>query len=244
MRLVLRNLTWAMLSFAAVCFYWLDTERMLPPLQGPLDEQARCSPPAKEMPPPSREAVIHEHAAALHLPVDLDGVAVVYPEEVDSLVRDDGSFRADLSLSEVAGILKIGVKTISLAGSQREIDSDATLFVVKVGRLTEDSKARARRHRELEAHVQREIPLGDYEWITADVGFTLNSLRHPTSEQRLILGGISHWARRLPPKPGGAVRALSLESAPGGGRPQPFEFSGGMLPLERLPAERLDPGPP
>jgi hypothetical protein len=93
---------WVVVLVAVAFFGWLSNKVVHRAAQNQVDEQTRYSPPLKEMPPPSRKAIINEDAAALHVEVDLDGTAVVHPDQVRGLVRSDGSFRTDLTLEELA----------------------------------------------------------------------------------------------------------------------------------------------
>jgi hypothetical protein len=231
---------WAVVLVVVALFGWLSNQVAHRATQNQVDEQTRYSPPLKEMPPRSREAIINEDAAALHVEVDLDGTAVVYPEQVRGLVRSDGSFRTDLTLEELARVLNLNARRIATQDSRR-INPDAVLFKVRIGRLTENSRASARRHREMEALERRGLPFGGYEWASGEESFTLNSLRRPTAAQQAVLNAISRSARLLPRQPGARINAVALESLSKAAEPQPFEFSAGLLPLE---AARGDRGAP
>jgi hypothetical protein len=178
---------------------------------------------------------MHNKAVALELEVDLDGMAVAYPEEVDRLVRADGSFRTDLSLEEMASALRISRRTIAKPARAKELDPEAVLFTVVTGRVTEESKAQSRRMRAIEVRERRGKFVGSYEWVTAEVPFSRSALEHPSNDQRAILEAISHSARVVPRQPGGKINAVAVSSAPEGGRPGLFGFAGGFLPLEPLP---------
>jgi hypothetical protein len=215
---------------AGALFWWLGCEYV--------QRFGRYSPPSQAIPKPSQTVVSNNQAALLGLPVNLDGTAVVYPQQVDGLVASDGEFRTELSLHEMASALSLDPRTIARPGSKDEIDPDATLFTAVTGRLSEPAKARSRRLREIEyADIQPALVNPD-EWLTLDAPFSLNVLRHPNQEQRMILEAISRSARGVMRQPGAAVNAVPVPSLRAGGRPKAVEFAGGYLPLEPLPVDR------
>jgi hypothetical protein len=180
----------------------------------------------------------NNEAAALHLPANLEGTAVVYPQAVAALVGADGEFRTELSLNAIASILKIDPQTIARRGSKNEIDPEAALFTAVTGRLSERAKARIRRLREKEYVDTGSAPVNPDEWLTVEVPFSLNTLRHRNAEQKLILDAISRSARGLVREPGAKANAVPLPFLHAGRQSEGFEFAGGYLPLESLPADR------
>jgi hypothetical protein len=201
------------------------------------------SPPLPNVPPLSRAVIRNNIDAALKRPANLDGKAVGYPAEVDHIVREeDGLFLLDLSLDEMSNKLRVARSRIAKRGSPGEIDPDAVLFVVVVGRVTEPSKANARYLRKKEAIERLGMSEGGYDWDTAEVAFTLRALRQPNAEQAEILEAISRSARILPRVPGLKINAVAVQSVAEGGRPEPFGFTGGFLPLEALTVD--DAAPP
>jgi hypothetical protein len=190
------------------------------------------------MPKPSRALVSNNKAAALLLPVNLEGAAVAYPQEVAALVDANGKFRTELSLDELARVLSIDPQTIADRGSKNEIASEAVLFRALTGRLSERAKARSRRRRETELHGLQPVLAEPDEWVMVYVPFSLNSLRHPNPEETVILDAISRSARDLVREPGAKANAIPVPPVHEGGRFASFEFAGGYLPLEPLPADR------
>jgi hypothetical protein len=190
------------------------------------------------MPKPSQVVASNNKAALLHLPVNLEGTAVAYPQEVAGLVGADGEFRTELSLNEMASVLLIDPQTIARRGSKNEIDSDAVLFRVLTGMLSERAKARSRRLRETEYQKTRPALVKRGEWVTVDIPFSLSTLRHPNQEQKVILDAISRSARDLVREPGAKANAVAVPLNHEGGRFAAFEFAGGYLPLEPLPLDR------
>jgi hypothetical protein len=170
--------------------------------------------------------------------VDLDGLAVVYPDAVDRLVRADGSFCTDLSLDHMAKILNVPAATLAKAGSTSGIDPDAVLFRAALGRLSEDSKARSRARRVTEARERRGSLTDVYEWVTSERSFTLRALTEPSPEEKAILDAISRAARGVPTPVGQKIKAVGFGRVP---EPTeaPFVLTGGLLPREEPSAGAL-----
>jgi hypothetical protein len=229
----LRILRWnsarVLLVGAAGLFWWLGCEYV--------HRFGRYSPPSEGMPKASQAVVSNNKAALLQLPVNLEGTAVVYPQVVAALVRAEGEFRTGLSLNEMASVLKVDPQTIAKRGSRNEIDPEAVLFSALTGRLAERAKARSRRMRETEYPDTRPALVEPDEWLTVDVPFSLNVLRHPNQEQKMILDAISRSARGLMREPGAKANAVPLPFLHAGRQLQPSEFAAGYLPLEPLPVD-------
>jgi hypothetical protein len=192
---------------------------------------------------PSQVEVNYNKDAELHLPVNLEGTAVAYPQDVAAMVGPDGEFRTDLSLNAIASLLKIDPRTTAKRGPKDEIDPATVLFTAVAGGLSEPAKTRSRRLRETEyGGLQPVLATGD-EWVTVEFPFCLNAIRHPNPEQKLILDAISHSARGLTRQPGARANAVPLQSIHEYGRSGKFEFKGGYLPLEPFPVDRrMDEG--
>jgi hypothetical protein len=60
--------------------------------------------PAESFPRPSPGVIANNKLAAMGYLANLDGLAIVYPTEVDTLVAADGAFRAALPLAHGSGI--------------------------------------------------------------------------------------------------------------------------------------------
>jgi hypothetical protein len=237
----LRSVHWnsarVLLVGAAGLFWWLGCEYV--------HRLGQYSPLSPGIPNASRTDDSNNKAAALRLPVNLEGTAVAYPEEVAALVRPDGEFRTELSLSEMASVLVIDPRTIAKQGSQNEIDSEAVLFKAVTGRLSERAMGRSRRARETEPQGLQAVLATTGEWVTVEVPFCLNALRHPNQEQKVILDAISRSARDLVREPGAKANAVPAPWLHAGGRSDPVEFAGGYLPLEPVPVDRgTDENPP
>jgi hypothetical protein len=213
---------------SAAIFWWLGCESAR--------RLGRYSPPSVAMPKPSQRVVSNNKAAALLLPVNLDGTAVAYPEQVDALVGSDGRFLTWLSLDEMARTLSIDPQSIARADSKNEIDPNAVLFKVVTGRLSNRAKARSRRLRETEYEVIQPALSEPDDWVTALVPVSLNALKHPDDSHQQILEAISRSARGLIRQPGAKLNAVPLLRAVR--HSDPVAFAGGYLPLEPLPDDR------
>ncbi len=225
----------ALLIGMAGLLWWLSGENSLRFGQNRVEEKAGFSPPSNRIPRPSRAVVSNNDAAQLQRPVNLEGTAVAYPEEVDRLVGVDGRFRTELSLNEMASVLSIDPQTIAKRGSKKEIDPAAVLFEAVTGRLSERAKARSRRQREIELREGWPVSAFGHEWVTVAFPFSLTTLKHPNQEQQVVLDAISRSARGLEREPGAKTNAVPLPSVREGGRFRGFEFAAGYLPLEPVP---------
>ncbi len=191
---------------------------------------ARLQAPARESPRAGQTEINNERVASMGLAVDLDGKAVLYPEEVAALVGHDGSFRTDLSLDQLAAALRIDPRTISKTGSPDEINPGAVLFKVMIGTLTERSKALRREQRTTKRRESRPTDMLVDEFVKEKISFTLDALKQPDGDQKTILTAISRSARELMVQPGETARAIvtSREAIESGS----VEFWPGYLPLE------------
>ena len=120
------------MGFLLVCtaglFWWGGAGFLRRSQSNDVSEKTAYSPPPENVPPPSPAVEINTRTVELHLPRDLEGTAVLYPEEVDGLVSPDGGFRTNLSLHEIARILRIDPENIARKGPHAEVDPDAVLF--------------------------------------------------------------------------------------------------------------------
>ncbi len=174
------------------------------------------------------------------LVADLDGKVIRYPEELVKLVAHDGSFRTNLSLAQMAGILRIDPRTIAKKDSPNEIDPGAVLFKVAVGTLSERSKAFLRKERATKHRESRPVDMPVDEFIREDASFSVNSVKHPDDDRKMILAAISRAVREVMPQPGEKARAIviSREAIESG----PDDFLPGYLPLEASPNATALPG--
>jgi len=149
------------------------------------------------------------------------------------LVAVDGSFRTNITLAELAAVLRIDPGTIAKKDASNEIDPAAVLFKVAVGTLSERSKALLRKERTTMDREPRPPDLLVDEFIREDISFTLNSLKVPDDDRKIILVAISQAARQVRHQPGEKVRAIvtsrdAIES-------DNVDFAVGYLPLEANP---------
>ena len=239
-----RGLRLARWNSAGLCcrrrcaIWWLSIQisRLWP--SGDTDEKSHYSPPMDAMPEQSENERANNETAKQQRPADPEGTAVVYPEEVGGLMRPDGTIRTDLSLGELAKILRINPQRIASKCSPTEIDPEAFLFTTITGKLSESAKAAWRESRKIVTPVGMQAPVVGCEWVKAEVHFTLNLLKRPSREHKRILAAISRSRRGEKLRPGVGIRAVPHLSVPQGGRPKSFEFAGGHLPPEALPGER------
>jgi hypothetical protein len=189
------------------------------------DAISTYEPPPDTFPQPSQTAINNNRIMEMGLVGDLDGLAVAYTSEADGLVGLDGRFRTELGPKELAAILRLDVEILSR--------SDAILFKVQSGRLTDTAKRISIRVRTEREQQDKPRDFVCAAWITKDYAFTLERLKHPSEDERVVLEAISKAARAIMPQPGDKVRAVSA----GAGQ---FECGGvvvaaGMLPLEAAP---------
>ncbi len=228
------NALWVLAAGAALL--WLSGSgswRSNPGLQN--EGTLAYVPPHAGAPKLSRAAVNNNDAAELKLAPDLEGVAVIYPEQVDGLISADGSFRTDLAPEKMAAVLRINHAALRKERSA-ELDPDATLFTAIIGRLSARAKALSRRVRESEARAGRPMSAAGYEWETTLIGFSLNSLKHPNPEEKRILNAIIRCKRRLPRRGGAGINAIGLPLEQADLVKPDLLFGAGFLPLEERPA--------
>ena len=168
------------------------------------------------------------------LAVDLDGTVAVYPNEVSRFVARVVVFEIDLSVEHIAAILNINARMIARTSNSNELDSEAVLFVVAVGRLTAQARLRSAAERLRQARDGLPADYAADEWTTQELRFTLRTLSHPSSREQAILEAISRSARECMPEPGEKIRAIpatrrEIESGA-------VDFSPGYLPLEQAVA--------
>jgi hypothetical protein len=218
-----------LLTGAAVVFFWWIGSSLLN-----LADREGHPVPAVDMPHSSQTALNNNAIARRKLATNLEGTAVVYPEEVKGLAAPNERYRTDLSVRQLADTLKIDAQAIARKGSLTEIDPESVLFTAVACRLSECAKARSRSERQLQA---RDGLLADYtadEWVTQELTFTLNTLKHPDDDQKAILRAIWRSVREIMPEPGEKIRAVGLNRRI---LQLPFvDLKPGYLPLENPPA--------
>ena len=139
---------------------------------------------------------------------DLHGVAVVFAEEADRLIGEDGQFRKDLSVDEFATRLVIDVKSISMPDGR--LDPDAVLFRAQPAVLTAYGRAQSLEMRKHQIHTHN-IPWAVYaDWERRDYAFTLNKLLHPSDDEIIILIAIRNAPPRGVATPGDKIRATGI----------------------------------
>jgi hypothetical protein len=218
------------LLVGTVIAFWWGGARIAEHAKSDRTERQAANPPRQRQHPQISKAVDNNNKAAeLKLPPDLDGTAVIYPEEVDALVRPDGTFRTSLPLGELARLLKVEPEKIAKKGSRDEIDPDAVLFNVVTGKLSEKAKTQARRTREIQARIGLIASAVDDEWLETKIPCSLNILLHPGDDQKPVFEAICRSALRLPRQPGAKFNAVPLLLERDG---EHAAFSGGFLPLE------------
>ena len=143
LRLARWNSAIALLVSSAGLFWWLGSQHAHRFGQHRVDENAVYFSPLEGVPKSSKAVENNNKTAKLHLPVNLEGTAVAYPEEVGGLVAADGSFRTELTLNEMATVLRISSQTIAKPRSKKEIDPDAVLFKAVTGKLSDAGQSRS-----------------------------------------------------------------------------------------------------
>ncbi len=130
-----------LLLIAATCLlWWIGRDQRSSSDGRNNDELTGYSPPPPGM-PRQRRADANNRNAELGLAVNLDGIAVLYPELADGLVAPDGRFRTELSLLEMSRVLQIDPLSIAKTGTTDEVDPGAVLFTAVTGTLTDRVKA-------------------------------------------------------------------------------------------------------
>jgi hypothetical protein len=240
---ILRFVQWNSVGFLLVCvmgfFWWAGDGSPLRIARTLVEDKAGYSPPLENGPQPSPEVENNTKASALRLPPDLEGTAVVYPREINGLVGADGSFRTNLSLIELASLLKVDPQVIAKNGSNNEIDPNAILFKVVTGRLSERAKDQALREREIQSQIGMPMSAVVDDWLLTELRFTLNALERPTEDEKSILDAISRSALLVVRQPGAKINAVPTS---GGEQLSDFKFSAGYLPLEPSPDRGDAPG--
>ncbi len=229
---------WNSVGFLLICtvglFWWAGDAFLQRSQSNDMRETTAYSPPPENAPPPSPAVETNTRTAELHLPRDLEGTAVLYPEEVDGLVGPDGGFRTNLSLGELSRILRIDPRTIARKGSHPEVDPDAVLFRAMTGRLSENAKVQSRQARQIQARMGMPSSAVGDEWVLTELAFSLNTLIRPNHHQKAVLEALSRSALHLDPQPGAGINAVPFWFDQ---HDKHTPFGGGYLPLERRPAE-------
>jgi hypothetical protein len=199
-----------------------------------IDEQerqvrSRRQPPAPGAPPTSKTVDNNNTIMRLGFMVDLDGMAIGYTGEAGNLVSN-GHFQIDLPLEEMANRLHITAKAIANPRSPGEIDPDAELFRAQAGTLTERCREVLKKARREMVRAGKMPSYGSSEWVVKDFSFTLNRLKNPTVEEKVILAAIARAAAETMPQPGDKVRAVG--ESRGNLEHGETVLTPGMLPLE------------
>ena len=159
---------------------------------------------------------------------DLDGIAVVFAEEAESLILAEGRFRTDLTAEQFSKTLNIELHAILLPDGK--INPDAVLFRAQAATLTPTGKALSLEMRKRQSDP---IPWAVYaEWNRQDFAFSLNKLRDPSDEERMILMAISRVPPFGRPRAGDGIKATGINR--GQFEIQP-NITAGMLPYAALP---------
>jgi hypothetical protein len=225
------------LLLACGLFWWSGADLLKRFAENRNAQEARFSPPPKEF-PKSPIADMNNQIAALQIAVDLEGTAVVYPEVIGRLVVRALDDRGAISVYDLVQMLSIDPRAIVLRGSTTEVDPEAELFAVVLGRLSEAGKSEARKLRAIQAN--RGTPpftVGD-AWVHTRVTFNLRQILNPDADQLKILDAIRRSALHQPRRPGAKINAVAKVSDAKGDELQFYTFFGGDLPLEAIPGRR------
>jgi hypothetical protein len=218
------------LLVGAVIAFWWGGARIREHTERDRSAQEARKPPRQRQHPQLAQTIVNNNKAAeLQLPPNLEGTAVIYPEEVDALVSPDGTFRTKFSVSELAGLLRVAPEQIAKTGSRDEIDPEAVLFNVVTGRLSEGAKTQARQIREIQARMGVVASAVGDEWVQTKIPCSLNALMHPNDDQKPVLEAICRSALCLPRQSGAKWNAVPLLFDREGNH---ATFCGGFLPLE------------
>jgi hypothetical protein len=162
--------------------------------------------PALETFPPASPGDINNNAIArMGLLPNLDGVAVLYPDVLKNLISD-GRFRTDLPLPDITKILHHG----KISDNDNAIDRDAPIFSVIIGTLSEESKAYTREFWRTQQRNGLPPNGGVGQFTRKRIVFTLNDLKQPDDERKLIIDAILRAERRAPLVIGYPARAIGV----------------------------------
>jgi hypothetical protein len=194
-----------------------------------IETAAQRQPPSPGFPRQAPNVDLNNALMRMGLVANLDGTAIAYIGEADGLVID-GQFRTDLTLVELAHILRVDLASIASRMAPDEVDPDAELFRAQIGTLTEESKERSRKIRREQARAGKtpDAVFADFE--NTNLSFTFNRLRNPNAQEKIVLTAIARAAVGIMPKPGDLIRAVGAsrsELAPGR-----IALAAGMLPVE------------
>ncbi len=217
---------------AVASFWWVGARISQEREANRTQESAGKSSRQRKHPQKSKAVVNNNWNAELQLPPNLEGTAVLYPEEVDALVRPDGTFCTELPASELARRLGVELHRIARMGSKDEVDPNVVLFNVVTGRLSERAKAQARQTRAAQARMGIVASAVGDEWVKTKLGLTLNALLHPSADEREVLEAICRSALNRRRQSGAKINAVPLLFDRD---PERSVFSGGFLPLEASP---------
>jgi hypothetical protein len=190
---------------------------------------SRPQPPAPGYPAPTQTEKNNNLASRMGFVRDLDGMVIAYTKEANRLVSD-GRFRIDLPLKPFAEILGVSPDLIAHTGAKDSVDPDAELFKAQAGVLGASGKKRSQ---ELRARQMREGKTPDAalgEMVITNFSFTLNRLKQPNDEEKIVLSAIIRAAVEAMPMPGDKIRAVPLDR--GELERDLVAVKPGMLPLE------------
>jgi hypothetical protein len=166
---------------------------------------ADYSPALESFPAASPSAISNNAIARMGLLPNLDGMAVLYPDVLKNLISD-GRFRTDLPLPDITKILNPG----KISDHDNAIDPDAPIFSVIIGTLSEESKAHARGYWMTQQRNGLPPNGGVGEFTRKRVVFTLNNLKQPDDERKLIIEAILRAELRPPLVIGYEARAIGV----------------------------------
>ena len=192
-----------------------------------LEKAARYQRPAAGRPTPCRTEDNNNINSKMGYVANLDGKVIAYAVDAGGLVSD-GQFRIDLPLERMAGILRVSPDSIAKPHSRNEIDPNAELFRAQAGTLSETGKelSRKMRTRQLQEGKTPDAAFGDL--VITNFSFSLNRLKQPNDEEKIVLSAIIRAAAGIMSMPGDKIRAVGVNL--GSLEPSLIALAPGMLP--------------
>jgi hypothetical protein len=195
-----------------------------------VDVAARREPPPSGFPLATETAMNNNAIMTMGLVGDLDGTAIAYASAANRLVVH-GRLRLDLPPGQLAGLLRVPRESISDPRTPGQIDLNAELFRAQAGMLTQNGKAISRVLRARQVRSGERPSAVFARWVVRRYSFTLNRLKYPNEDEKVVMSAIVLSAGEMMPKPGDGVRAVAVDGSElEDGR---VALTGGMLPLER-----------
>jgi hypothetical protein len=182
-----------------------------------------------EFPPATPTVDINNRNARLGLVPAPKGTAVAYADVAGQLVSG-GKFQTDLPLYELAKRLKLSPDSIEKPRAPGEVDPDAELFRAQAGTLTKNGKELSRKMRKRQLLEGKPLHFVFTEWVVTNYSFTLNRLKHPNIEEKIILSAIARAAAGTIPLPGDTIRAVGVSR--GELETDRIALAAGYLPLQ------------